>query len=65
MDQSATAVCPQGETPLSSSRNRRKSATPPIRTLGARGAARGTAPPARSAETPGSPTCTDSERGTR
>eukprot|EP00969_Alexandrium_andersonii_P182908 8082646-Alexandrium_andersonii.AAC.1 len=46
-------------------RNRRKSVAPSVAALGAEGAPRSVAPLARSAETSGSPTSADSERGPR
>eukprot|EP00969_Alexandrium_andersonii_P027265 1189104-Alexandrium_andersonii.AAC.1 len=49
----------QGEKSLSRALNRRKSATPSVAALGAGGAARSAAPPARSAETSGSRTSAD------
>eukprot|EP00969_Alexandrium_andersonii_P367301 15470423-Alexandrium_andersonii.AAC.1 len=49
----------------SRARNRRKWAAPSVAALGASGAVRSAAPPARSAETLGPPISADSERGAR
>eukprot|EP00969_Alexandrium_andersonii_P281586 12447686-Alexandrium_andersonii.AAC.1 len=56
MDGAAVPGYPQGETSLASAWNGRRPGTPSVAALGARGALRGAAPAARSAETMGSPT---------